>query len=208
MTTIFLTRHSIPSEDKKITKEGEILAKKFFSNDEFKGVTRVYTSYSNRTIETGLLLSNNVVIDKRLGERVAGTPNTNISKNLYYYRQIVDENYKFPDGESRLEIQNRMYNSIMDIIDNNKDEKVLVVSHGAAMTFLLMKFCDVEMTDIENKIRRIEFNGKVVYEDRFDYLETFKLVFDENELVSIESVGNINGYSKHKGKTRVYRRCC
>lgn len=208
MTTIYLTRHSIPDKNQKLTREGVIKAIDFLKNNEFNDVSHIYTSNFDRTKETGLILNKGIIIDNRLGERIAGTPDTNITKNEYYYRQMIDENYKFPNGESRLEIQNRMYSSIMDIVKNNKDEKILVISHGAAMTFLLMKFCDVEMIDISNKIRRIEFNDKIIFENKFDYLETFKLTFDEYELVSIESVGNINGYIQYKGKTRIYRRCC
>lgn len=208
MTTIYLTRHSIPGSNMKLTDEGKNLASLFFKNSAFGNISCVYTSNFDRAVETGLLLNKGVIIDDRLGERVAGIPDVSISKNLYYYKQMIDENYKFPDGESRLEIQDRMYKALMDIISDNKDCNVLVVSHGAAMTFLLMMFCDVDMVDIDNKVRRVEFNGKVIFENRFDYLETFKLVFDEYKLVDIESVGNINEYMEYKGSSRVYRRCC
>ncbi len=60
------------------------------------------------------------------------------------------------------------------------------------MTFLLMKFTDIEIIDINKKIRKIKFKNKIVFENKFDYLETFKLTFKEQELINIESVGNIN----------------
>ena len=34
--------------------------------------------------------------------------------------------------------------------------------------------------------------NKIIFEDKFDYLETFKLTFKEKKLINIESVGNIN----------------
>ena len=87
-----------------------------------------------------------------------------------------------------------MNDAIEEIINNNKNKEILVVTHGASMTFLLMKFCNIEMTNIEKKIRKIKFKNKIIFENKFDYLETFKLTFDEkNEIVDIVNVGGIYG---------------
>ena len=56
-----------------------------------------------------------------------------------------------------------------------------------------MKYCNIEMTDIENRIRKIEYKNKIIFENNFNFLETFKLTFNEYELVNIECIGNING---------------
>ena len=85
-----------------------------------------------------------------------------------------------------------MYESLLNIIKNNKDKQTLIITHGTSMTFLLMKFTDIEIIDINKKIRKIKFKNKIVFENIFDYLETLKLTFKEQELINIESVGNIN----------------
>jgi len=85
-----------------------------------------------------------------------------------------------------------MYDALMDIVTKNQNKQTLVITHGTSMTFLLMKFTDIEITDINKKIRKIKYKNKIIFENKFDYLETFKLTFKEKELINIESVGNIN----------------
>ena len=205
MTIIYLTRHSIPEKIKdlnntlkqnkeiKLSEEGKKKAKEFFKKDEFKNIKRVYTSDYTRTKETGKIL-NEITIDNRLGERIPGIPDTSLTPAEYYYKQIQNKKFKFKNGESREEIEKRMNDAIEEIINNNKNEEILVVTHGASMTFLLMKFCNIEMTNIEKKIRKIKFKNKIIFENKFDFLETFKLTFDEkNEIVDIVNVGGIYG---------------
>lgn len=208
MTIIYLTRHSIPDRTKvnksgtdieqnmsmELSDEGIKFARAFFKKDEFSGIKKVYTSSYTRAIETGKVFKDEIVIDNRFDERFAGKPDfvdEFLTKNSYYYRQMIDENYKFPDGESRKDIESRMYSALENILNSN-DEKVLIISHGAAMTFLLMKFCNIEMTDIENRVRKIIYDDKVIFENNFNYLETFKLTFDGFKLINVESIGNIN----------------
>lgn len=201
MTIIYLIRHSKPDksafvhENKliELSEEGKIKAQEFFKKQEFKNIEKVYTSDYVRALQTGKLLNKPLVIDKRLGERIPGIPDYGMSPNEYFYKQIKDHDFKFENGESRNEIETRMFEALIDIIENNKGKEILVVSHGTSMTFLLMRFCDIKITDIENKIRRIKFNNKIVFENKFDFLETFKLIFDEqNELIEIRSVGDNN----------------
>lgn len=204
MTVIYITRHTKPDKTKykktgneleknkliELSQEGIKKAKEFFKKQEFKTIEQVYTSSYIRTIETAKLLEKPIIIDKRLGERIPGIPDTTITRNEYYYKQIKNENFKFKNGESRKEIETRMYECLTTILRENK--KTLIITHGACMTFLLMKFCDIEMTDIENKIRKITFKNKTIFENKFDYLETFKLTFNEkNELINIENIGGI-----------------
>ena len=145
-----------------------------------------------RAINTAKILDKPQIIDERLRERIGGIPDLSITPNEYFYRQMLDKDYKFKNGESRYEIESRMYNSLTDILESNANKKVLVITHGTSMTFLLMKYCNVELTDINTKNRKITFNNKVIFDNRFDYLETFKLLFNGNNLINIESIGNIN----------------
>lgn len=206
MTIIYLTRHTKPDKTKykkssneleqnktiELSEEGKIKAQKFFKKQEFKTIEKIYTSDYIRAQETGKLLNKPITIDKRLGERISGIPDLSLTPNEYFYKQIKDKNYKFRKGESRSEIETRMYDALMDIITKNQNKQTLVITHGTSMTFLLMKFTDIEITDINKKIRKIKYKNKIIFENKFDYLETFKLTFKEKELINIESVGNIN----------------
>lgn len=206
-TIVYLIRHTKPDKFRYKKSDNELLqnksielseygiekAKEFFDCFEFCDVDNVYCSDYVRSYETGKLLNKNVVIDSRLGERISGIPDLSITPNEYFYKQVLDENYKFECGESKKEITERMYESLIDIISSNKGKKSLIVSHGTSMTFLLMKLCDLKITNIKNKIRKITFNNKVIFEDKFHFLEAFKLTFDEdNKLIDIISIGGIN----------------
>lgn len=206
-TIIYLTRHTKPDKTKykknkneleqnksiELSEYGIKEAKKFFSNNEFKDINNIYCSDYVRSYETGKLLNKNIFIDKRLGERITGIPDLSITPNEYFYKQVLDENYKFENGETKKEITKRMYDALLDIIKENKNKKALIISHGTSMTFLLMKICDLKITNIENKIRKITINNKTIFEDKFKFLETFKLTFNEkNELINIENLGGIH----------------
>lgn len=201
MKVVYITRHTKPDKTKYIKSDNELEqnksielseqgikdAKNFFKKKEFNDIQNIYCSDYKRSYETGELSDKNVIIDKRLGERITGTPDYSLTPNEYFYKQVLDENYKFINGESKKEIQNRMYNALIDIL--NKESKTIIISHGTSMTFLLMKLCNVEITNIENKIRKISFNNKIIFEDKFNFLQTFKLVFnDDNKLIKIESL--------------------
>ena len=203
MKTIYILRHSIPDKTKYKKTPNELeknksieikeikKAKEFFEKQEYKNIKNIYTSDYKRTIQTGKILNENIKIDKRLGERIAGTPNYEITPQEYFYKQIKDENYKFKNGESRKEIEERMYEAIIEIL--NKNDQAIIITHGASLTFLLMKFCNVEITNIQNKIRKITFKNKKIFENKINYLETFKLIFNEkNELIEIKSIGGLN----------------
>ena len=69
---------------------------------------------------------------------------------------------------------------------NVKVKKIAMVSHGTAILYLLMKWCNV---DLVNDMFRIIFNGKIIFEGNLDYCETFKLEFDDNnKLINIENI--------------------
>ena len=79
-----------------------------------------------------------------------------------------------------------MYFAIMDILNDYKNKCIAIVSHGTAITYLLKKWCNIEIVDDR---LRYSFNNKVFFQSYLNYCETFKLEFDDNnDLVSIENV--------------------
>lgn len=191
---IYLIRHGKTDKSKLNKGDNEILGNNELDLDEsffpkieelseklkLYEVKNAYTSDFLRTKRTAKILCrcNDVIVDSRLGERIGGTPNLNITPQEYYKMQIDNENFKFPNGESVCEIRERMSLAITDIL--NQCEEAVVVSHGAAITFLLTKWCKVSVIDVHKKIRRFEFRGNVIHEGVVNFVQCFKLIFDEN----------------------------
>lgn len=204
MTTIYLIRHSKPqdidynnndsfqiqNEKQHLSKEGIELALNKLNIQELKNIDALYSSNYTRAIETAKYISlfnNNIDINinNNLGERKFGINSWNELPNDFYKKQFIDENYKINNGESRKEVKNRMYNTIIDIINKNKDRKIAIVSHATAITFLLKKWCNIE---INNNKLKCSFNNNVFYYGSIDYCEIFKLIFDNNKLINIENI--------------------
>ena len=98
----------------------------------------------------------------------------------------LDENYKIGNGESQKEVSNRMHSTIMKILRENKNKRIAIVSHATAISYLLKKWCDIQVVDDKLKY---SFNNNILLNGYFNYCETFKLEFDDNyELISIQNI--------------------
>ena len=80
----------------------------------------------------------------------------------------------------------RMYSVIMKILNEYPNKRIAIVSHGTAISYLLKKWCDVNIVD--DKLR-YSFKNEIVFDGYFNYCETFKLIFDdENKLIDIKNI--------------------
>lgn len=100
-------------------------------------------------------------------------------QHSFTIEQILDEKLKNKDGESRKEVTIRMENAFFKILNKNKGKKIVIVSHGAAIKFLLLKWCNI------SKNNEIEYNKKeiLLYSPGI-----IKLVFKENRLIELEQI--------------------
>ena len=205
MTTIYLIRHSktlkvnntlnndnlqIQNEKYCLSIEGEQIAKEKFNNEEFESIDVLYSSNYVRTIQTAKYLArkNNLEINvlDDLGERKFGIDSWDELPEDFERRQFLDENYKIGNGESQKEVRDRMYFNILKILNSNQNKRIAIVSHGTAISYLLKKWCDVEIVD--DKLE-YSFHNNLLLDGYFDYCETFKLEFDKNnELISIHNI--------------------
>ena len=207
MTTIYLIRHSktfkvnnelnsdnlqVQNEKCSLSIEGELLAQNKMSNPIFNNIDRLYSSNYVRAIQTSKYLAEkhnleiNVISD--LGERKFGISSWNELPENFERKQFLDENYKIGNGESRLEVRNRKFSEIKKILNENKGKKIAIVSHGTAISYLLKKWCDIEL--IDDKVRYC-FNDKVLLHGPINNCMAFKLVFDDNdEIINIVNVDN------------------
>ena len=205
MTTIYLIRHSKPmkvnntfnkdnlqlqNEKSSLSIEGEQIAKEKLNKKEFDDIDIIFSSNYVRTIQTAKYLSEknsaeiNVISD--LGERKFGIDSWDELPDNFERKQFLDENYKLNNGENQKEVRDRMYSVIMKILDEYPNKRIAIVSHATAISYLLKKWCDVSIVD--DKLR-YSFKNEIVLDGYFNYCETFKLIFDdENKLIDIKNI--------------------
>ena len=205
MTTIYLIRHSKPlkvnntfnndslqiqNEKSSLSIEGEQIAQEKLNKNEFDNIDILFSSNYVRAIQTAKYLSTKddleINVISNLGERKFGINSWNELPESFERKQFLDENYKIGNGESQKEVSNRMYSTIMKILRENKKKRIAIVSHATAISYLLKKWCDIQVVDDKLKY---SFNNNILLNGYFNYCETFKLEFDDNyELISIQNI--------------------
>ena len=205
MKIIYLIRHSKPlkvnnafnndnlqiqNEKSSLSIEGENIAKLKLNNKEFDNIDILFSSNYVRAIQTAKYLAekNNLEINiiSDLGERKFGIDSWEQLPENFEKKQFLDENYKIGNGESQKEVRDRMYSTIMKILEENRNKRIAIVSHATAISYLLKKWCDIQIVD--DKLR-YSFNNNIILNGYFNYCETFKLEFDDkNKIISIENI--------------------
>lgn len=206
-TTVYLIRHSEPFKIHKgieitdddfltinkktpLSINGEHLAEKISKNKEFSNIDVVWSSDYVRAMSTAKYFAFNnglkVNINSKFGERVHGVKNVSDIPSNFEKKQVEDLNYKLPGGECGKEVQDRMYKCLFEVINNNKGKRILIVSHGTALLFLLWIWCDIALVNDKLQCR---FDNKIFHEGPFNFCEIFKLEFDNNnKLISINNI--------------------
>ena len=206
MTTIYLIRHSTRIDRKYIEKylttdstlvrnekdilsvEGEERAKILSNEEEFTNIDRIYTSKCVRTLQTAKYLIEKLdkpaIIDERLDERRVGIPNEGKHPD-WFVKQYKDKDFKTENGESQNEVVARMNEVINEILENNKDERIAVFSHGYAICFYLLQFAKLDYID-ENKSIKIKYKNNYLLDGVLNAPEVFKLSFEDKKLIDIE----------------------
>lgn len=207
MTTIYLIRHSEPFKVHRgiedvheeflfsniktpLSVDGEKLAEKVSQNKEFQNIDVVWSSNYVRAMSTAKYFAYNndlkVNVSDKLGERIHGVNSWDELPPDFERRQFLDENYKIGYGENQKEVRERLYSVIMQILNENKNKRIVIICHATAISFLLKKWCDIKVVD--DKLN-YSYNGKQLLKGHFNYCETFKLEFDDkNEIVNIENI--------------------
>ena len=170
-TTIFLIRHSEQlkiksllnsSENNQIANEkiilsvsGEKMAEELSNIAELSNLDSVWCSDYVRALATAKYIAerNNleIQISMDLNERKLGNLDS-LSKlkdkftHPFTTEQLLDEKLKNEDGENRFEVNNRMTSFINTLLNSNEGSRIAIVSHGAAIKFLLMNWCSLNET--------------------------------------------------------------
>jgi len=92
---------------------------------------------------------------------------------------LIDETLKNEDGENRVQVTERMEKAFNRVFDENVGKRVAIVSHGAAIKFLLMKWCTL------NENNCIEYNKKEI---TLNSPGIIKLIFEGENLINLEQI--------------------
>ena len=204
MTTVYLIRHSLQLREKGIMNveesdqlinekiilsvEGEEKAKEISEIDELQNVDVIWSSSYVRAKQTAKYIAEknklDINIDSRLNERKLGDLNDlkGLGKNKqhsFVEEQLLDDNLKNSLGESLIDAQKRMDSVISKIVLDNKNKRIVIVSHGAALKFYLRKFCKL------NKDIKLEFNNSVL---DFSSPCIIKLIINDDKVIDIKNI--------------------
>ena len=202
MKIIYFIRHSQPgncstifknssiqmkNEKKKLTKEGQKIAKDFFSKHEFDNIEEIYSSNYLRAYQTAKILAKRLKLKVNVlpsfGERKIGIKSWNEYPEDFEIHQFNDDEYKLDNGESLKEVRERELKALNTILNESTASNIAIVFHSTAMMTLLKTWCKVSYDS------DYYFNNKVFFNGKWDYCETFKLEFDDNNnLLKIKNI--------------------
>lgn len=133
-------------------------------------IDKYYVSDWKRAQQTANIVNPNAewIIDDRIGETDAGSvKNLTLNEFLkiapYFYK---DHSNRYPDGESHLELNERVLKWLKELIAKTEVENVIVVTHSGPITCLLQHVCGVDMANFpmflpdNSSISCIEFTKK------------------------------------------------
>lgn len=209
MTTIYISRHSQPfrkllgkyevnekeqirNEKNPLSVDGEKYAEEMSNYSELLNIDVLYSSHYVRAMATAKYIAekNNIVlnVDERLGERKFGVNDMKELPSDFFEHQFRNWDYKLPNGESTNEVSIRMNEVLNEILNNNKNKKIVIISHATAISTMLKTWCNIKLNE-ETKLIEIYFKDKLVFDGNWQCPELFKLDFnEENNLINIQNI--------------------
>ncbi len=208
MTKIYLLRHSQPfskllgeynssdveqirNEKNPLSVDGERLAREMSEREELQNIDVINSSHYVRAMCTAKYIAENnnikLNVDERLGERKFGVNDIAELPSDFFEEQFRNWDYKLEKGESANDVSKRMNEVLLEIINNNKDKTIAIVSHGSAISAMLKTWCNVLLNE-KTKLIELYFNDKLVFDGNWNCPELFKLEFDNNNLIDISNI--------------------
>ena len=204
-TVVYLVRHADTIDENGIRKtdetsqiinekeilsiQGEEASKHLSENKELENIDIIWCSSYVRAKQTAKYIAskNNLELnfDSRLNERKLG----NLHEIAIFMKdkntrdpsqeQLVFQDFKTSDGESAKDTNKRMTECLKQILDNYKEKRIAIVSHGGSIKFLLLNWCKV------NQEVKLEYNKETL---NITSPCLLKLMFDDKELIDLKQI--------------------
>lgn len=204
ITTIYLVKHAdelkengirntnetaqLINEKYILSVKGEEQSKKLSENQELQNIDLLWSSSYARAKATAKYIAykNNIEIniDESLNERKLGNLE-DLAKWMenktfgVVQAYLQDRKWKAREGESCEEATKRVTLFLKNILKENKGKRVVLVSHGALISFLLTNWCDL------NEEMKLVFNNKII---EIKEPSITKLTFNNQKLINIELI--------------------
>ena len=179
------------TEKKMLSVEGEKRALLLSQQEEFQKIDAVYCSNYVRAMQTAKYFIDGknlkLNIDERFNERKIGEYQTEKYPN-FFCDQYWNPELKGTGGECQVEVNQRMTEAFWEVVKKHPGEKVVIVSHGTAISFLLMNWC--KLLDVQaNYLRNLQFQDRIIINRPYRAPEVFKVTVNENQqVVNIENI--------------------
>lgn len=186
MTVVYFVRHAQPDYNwesdrtRPLTEEGKkdsAIVLKFLKE---KKIDAFYCSPYKRSmdtiIDTAAFFGKEIITDERLRERRKGHNGNN---HGMYQKRWADHDYHEVGGESIAMVQKRNIEALNEILSNNADKKIVVGTHGTALSTILNYYdeqfgCEdfLRLIDWMPFIIELDFqDGKLVGKREHCYIE-------------------------------------
>ena len=171
-----------------LSVKGEEQSRKLSENSELANIDVLWSSSYARAKATAKYIAykNNIEIniDSSLNERKLGNledlskwmENKTIGVVQAY---LQNQKWKAREGESCEDATKRVTHFLQKILKENKGKRIVLVTHGALISFLLTNWCD-----LDDEMKLI-FNNKVI---EIKEPSITKLTFENQKLLNIESI--------------------
>ena len=171
-----------------LSVKGEEQSRKLSENSELANIDVLWSSSYARAKATAKYIAykNNIEIniDSSLNERKLGNledlskwmENKTIGVVQAY---LQNQKWKAREGESCEDATKRVTLFLQKILKENKGKRIVLVSHGALISFLLTNWCYL------NDEMKLIFNNKVI---EIKEPSITKLTFENQKLLNIESI--------------------
>lgn len=177
------------NEKEILSIKGEEDSKRLSGNEELKNIDIIWSSSYARAKQTAKYVANKnnleINLDDRLTERKLG----NLDEIAIFMKdkktrdpsqeQLLDLKFKTSNGESAEETNKRMSEFLNEALDKYKEKRIVLVSHGGSIKFLLLNWC------------RVNENVKLEYKDKELNITSpclIKLTFEDKKLMDLKQI--------------------
>ena len=177
------------NEKEILSIEGEADSKKLSENEELKSIDIIWCSSYARAKQTAKYISRendlSLNLDDRLSERKLG----NLKELAIFMKdkktrdpsqeQLLYPKFKTSDGESAEDTNKRMTEFLNEILEKYKEKRIVIVSHGGSIKFLLLNWCQI------NKDIKLEYKSNAL---NITSPCLLKLTFNNKELIDLKQI--------------------